>query len=392
MLRFIIKSYSFKKILILTVAFIVLFLISNKVFDYIWESSSSIPIVNLNDIYRPPQGYDNFTRINIKLITKDRVAIEGNKRFKTINSRKNFEYYDTASITYPQTEFAYINKIFMHFEQTDNLDSLYFVVSKSSDENLYWKQIFYSSVIVNKLNGFSESPEGFRINSGELVDADILADNDSLISEVYKYFNKNAGKLDSSDCGRNSEMFKGICSKFNVPCRIIGLQGGDADQTGYFQNIGYPLHALCEVYSSKQKKWFVVDPSYGFRYSVSSSPGYLNTVEISNKHTFMREKEINQDSILVTKRNLVGKDYFKYYENVYFKKKFENIIIQKIYKYFYGKFNYSTYHYANQYPSRRDGNYYVAAKSFMYLIILILFINSVLIILTRRLFSAKKPK
>ncbi|MCI0450655.1 MAG: hypothetical protein L0Y79_12910 [Chlorobi bacterium] len=392
MLRFILKSYSFKRILVISAAFIVIFWISNKIFDYVWGSSSSIPIVNLDDIYKPPEGYNNYTKINIKLITKDRVAIEGNKRFKTINSRKNFEYYDTVSILYPETEFSYTNKIFMQFEQSNYLDSLFLVVSKSTDENLYWKQIFYSSVIVHKINRFSENIEEFRINNDKLVNTGILEDNDSLISEVYKYFNKNAGKLEASDCGRNSELFKTFCSLFNVPCRIVGLQGGDADQTGYFYNIGYPLHALCEIYSSKQKKWFIVDPSYGFRYRVKSGTGFLNAVEVSNKHTFSREYEIIQDSILITKRSLVGKDYFKFYENIYYRVKYDNPFIQRLYKFLYGKFNYHTYHYSNQYPVKRDGNYYVASKSFMYLIVLILYINSSIIVLIKRLLLVKKPK
>jgi hypothetical protein len=362
------------------------------VFDYAWGSSTSIPIFNLNEIYKPPEGYDNFTRINLKIIDKYKIAIEGNKRFKIAGSSRNFDYYDTVSIVYPETVIAYTNKIFMQFERSDYLDSLYFVVSKSNDENLFWKQIFYSSVIINKLNQFNENPDEFRINNSSLVDANILTDNDTMISEVYKYFNENAGNLEASDCGKNCEMFRIFCIKFNVPCRIVGLQGGDADQTGYFFYIGYPLHSVCEIYSSKQKKWFVVDPSYGFRFRVGSSRDFLNAVEISNKHTFRRENEIIQDSILITKRNIVGKDYFKFYENVYYKTKFNNKLLEKIYKYLYEKFNFSTYHFANQYPSKRDGHFYAAAKSLMFLIILILYINSALLVLTKRLFSAKKPK
>lgn len=391
MLRFILQSYSFKRILILSVIFVVVFLISNKIFDIIWRSRCSIPIINLNDVYKAPAGYDNFTRINLKLVSKDRVAVEGNKKFR-INDNKSFDYYDTISIKYPETTFEQTNKIFMKFEESGGPDSIYLVVSKSNDENLFWKQIFYSSVIVSGLNNFSKEPSDFRIDNSKLVNQPILDDNDSLISGVYKYFNDNAETLGLAECGTNSIIFRGICEKFGVPCRVIGLQGGDADQEGYFNYIGYPLHALCEVYSSKHKKWFIVDPSYGFRYRQNNASDFLNAVEISNMYLFMRENEIIQDSVLFTKRTLVGRDYFKFYENIFYKVPLDNSFFRKFLKTYYNQFNYNIYQFSNQYPFIKNGYNYLATKSFMYFIILILYINSAMIVLTRRLFSVKKPK
>ncbi len=174
---------------------------------------------------------------------------------------------------------------------------------------------------------------------------------------------------------------------------MINLQGGDVDQVGYNEYIGYPLHVVCEVYSSKHQKWYVIDPTFGFRFRHRTFHDFLNAVEISNKHTFRREDEIGQDSILLTKRTLVGKDYFKYYENVIFTKpEWKNKYLRKLGSVFYSNFNYYLYLFSNNFPPVKNGFYYVGIKTFMYFFMLILYINAVLFLLLRRLFLVKKPK
>ena len=119
----------------------------------------------------------------------------------------------------------------------------------------------------------------------------------------------------------------------------------------------------------------------------------MNAIEVSNKHTFHREDEIVQDSILLTKRTLVGKDYFKYYENVIFTKpEWKNKYLRKLVSVFYGNFNYYLYLFSNNFPGVKNGFYYIGLKTFMYFFMLILYINAVLFLLLRRLFLVKKPK
>lgn len=393
MIKFILESYSFKRILVLTVLSIAVLFLLSTLFDKAWGSSSYIPIVSLNSVYSFPVEYDNFNRINLKLISKDNIAIEGNKRFSRQNSNKLNDYYDTVSFSYPDSSYDKINKIYIKFEDSRDYDSVYFVVSRSQEDKIFYNQIFYSSVLINNLNEFSKDPSEFRINKSLLVNDELLASNDTLINQVFSYFNSNIDKLGIAECGRNCVIFQEICIKYGVPCRLVNLQGGDDDKVGFSDNIGYPLHVVCEIFSSKHKKWYVVDPTYGFRFKLSAFNDYLNAVEIANKHTFRREDEIVQDSILLTKRSLVGKDYFKYYENVVFSMpEWKNRILKKLFNIFYGNFNYYLYLFSNNFPIVKNGFYYVGIKTFMYFFLLILYINAVLFLLMRRLFLVKKPK
>lgn len=393
MVKFILESYSFRRIVILTVISLLLLFTASKIFDIAWGSSSSIPIVNLDDVYSAPIQYDNFNRINLKLVSKDLIAIEGNKRFKVKDHPTGYDYYDTIKVFFPDTSFDVINKLFLQFEDSEKFDSVYIVTAKSQENQIFYKQIFFSSVIINKLNMFSDDPEAFRINSNKLVSKELLADNDSLINKVLSYFNSNINNIGIAECGTNCTIFKDICIKFGVPCRLVNLQGGDIDQVGYNNNIGYPLHVVCEIYSSRHHKWYVIDPTYGFRFRHRTFQDFLSAVEISNKHTFRREDEIDQDSILLTKRTLVGRDYFKYYENVLFSKpEWKNKYLKKLVSIFYGNFNYYLYLFSNNFPIVKNGIYYVGIKTFMYFFMLILYINAVLFLLMRRLFLVKKPK
>jgi len=393
LIKFIIESYSFRKILILSVISAALLFLMSMLFDKTWGSSSYIPIVNLNDVYSTPVEYDNFNRVNMKLISKDKLAIEGNKKFYLKEVSALPEYYDTLSFLYPDSTYDKINKIFFRFEDSNTFDSIYFVVSRSQHDKIFYNQIFYSSVKVNSLNEFSEDPEEFRIDNSKLVSSDLLIDNDSSIIKVFNDFNLNIDNLGIAECGTNCVIFQKLCQKYGVPCRLVNLQGGDNDKVGFSDNIGYPLHVVCEIFSSKQKKWYVVDPTYGFRFRISAYSDYLNAVEISNTHTFRREDGIFQDSILLTKRTLVGKDYFKYYENVVFSMpEWKNRILKKLFKLSYGNFNYYLYLFSNNFPIVKNGFYYVGIKTFMYFFLLILYINAVLLILMRRLFLVKKPK
>lgn len=373
--------------------FIVVLFILSRIFDLMWGSKTTIPLVTLNEFYAPPLQYDNFTRINLKMIAKNLVVIEGNKRFRNKDKQKGFEYYDTINVFYPDTLFARTNKSFLEFEGANAADSLYLVISKSEDPKLYYKQVFYSSIIVNNLNEISENPVEFRIDPSKLLSKDLLINNDSLINKVFDYFNTNIDNLGIAECGTNSKIFQNICDNFGVPCRTVNLQGGDVDQVGYNDNIGYPLHVVSEIYSSKHQKWYVIDPSFGFRFKHKSFHDYLNAVEISNKITFRREDEIEQDSILFTKKTLVGKDYFKFYENVIFTKpEWKNKYLRKLVSVFYSNFDYFLYLHSNNSPVVKNGFYYVGIKTFMYFFMLILYINAVLFLLLRRLFLVKKPK
>src|SRR4030095_10977828 len=392
MLRFIVSSYSFKWMVITSCIFIAITWLSSWIFDAAWGSNSTVPVRNLDDVYKPPPQYDNFYRVNLKLVSKDQVAIEGNEKFKLKDSRKDYDFYDTLKFNYPDSSYDKVNKIYFQFINTNSIDSIYLVISVSQTPKIFYNQIFYSSVIVYKLNQFSKNPANFRIKHEELVSSALLADNDTLINKVFKYFNDNIDALALAECGTNCQILRTLCSNFGVPCRIAGLQGGDANEPGYNSFLGYPMHNVCEIYSSKLRKWYVVDPTYGFRFIHNTSNDYLNAVEISNNYTFVRENEIRQDSILFTKRSLVGRDYFKYYENVFFKVQLDNKFLRKVLKLFYPRFIYYIYCYANNYPPVNNGFYYFGLKTFMYFFILILYINSVLFVLTKRLFSVKKPK
>ena len=69
----------------------------------------------------------------------------------------------------------------------------------------------------------------------------------------------------------------------------------------------------------------VIDPTYGSTYLSLWVP--LNAIEIANREHFRNADDIIQDSVLVTRNTELGKDYFKYYENIFFinKRKFSFI-------------------------------------------------------------------
>jgi hypothetical protein len=357
-----------------------------------WGSNSSIPVIDLNNVYKRPVSYDNLSKVNLKLVSENLVCIEGNKKFILKGSGKNSDYYDTIHIYYPEESFDRVNKIFLHFDGSNSDDSIHLVISKSPEVNKFYHQIFFSTVLIQNLNILSNDVDEFRIKPWDLVSNELLSNNDSLINNAFRYFNDNIEKLGLAECGTNSEVFKKICINFNVPCRIIGLQGGDEEETGFFDKIGYPMHVVCEIYSSRLQKWYVVDPSFGFRFSIKNDSNFLNAVELNNNYTFMMDEDIRQDSILLTKRTTVGRDYFKYYENVMFRYGQKNRIIDRIINFFYSRYNIHIYHYSSNYPLIKNGLYYLGIKTFMYLFILILFINSIMLIILKRLFTVKKPK
>lgn len=370
-----------------------LFFLFSRLFDIAWGSSTYIPIVNLQDVYSSPVEYDNKSRVNIKLINSGLLAIEGNKKFKVKDHDTGFEFYDTLKISGPENNnFDRTNRIYLQFEDTPNIDSIFLVIARSQEENIYYNQVFYSSVIIKKLNSFSDDPSEFRIDKTKLVHDAKLKDNDTLINRVLDYFNNNIDNLGIAECGTNCRIFKSICEKYDVPCRLVNLQGGDNDKVGFKDNIGYPLHVVCEIYSSKHDKWYVIDPTYGFRYKLAAFNDYLNAVEISNKHTFRREDEIIQDSILLTKRTLVGKDYFKYYENVIFSvPEWKNKYLRQTFSVFFRNLNYYLYLFSNNFPIVKNGFYYIGLKVFMYFIMLMFYINAIMLLMIRRLFLVKKP-
>jgi len=390
---FVIQSYVFKRFVPFTIVFLLLVFGTNKLFDILWKPSVSIPLMDINNVYKPPRQYDNYKRLNVLLTTENKLAIEGNKRFRILGNQKGFDYYDTTNVKFPDQTYDITNTIFLEFEFSEVKDSVTLVISKSQEASIYWKQIFLSTVIIEKLNKFSEDPEKFRINENTLVEPALLSNNDTLIAKTLDYFETNKNKLSLGDCGVNSETFRDICIKFNLPCRIIGLQGGDADQAGFDNNIGYPQHAICEIYSSKHNKWYVIDPSYGLRFKNPGSDDYLNAIEVTNMFFFQREKFIIQDSVLSTKRTTLGKDYFKYYENIFFRENHNLTYIgRKFMQIFFNKFYYNAYHYTNLLMTWKNGYYYIGTKSFVFFLITVLYFNTVLLVITRRLFKAKKPK
>lgn len=392
-LRFIIQSYVFKRFVPFTIIFLVILFGINKLFDTLWKSNVTFPLIDINNVYKPPRQYDNYKRLNILLTPDKKLAIEGNKKFRISGKQKAFDYYDTTDIKFPDQTYDVTNTIILEFEYSTAKDSILLVNSKSREPNIFWKQIFLSTVIIESLNKFSEDTEKFRINENTLVEPALLEDNDTLITKALDYFGTNKDKLTLGDCGINSATFRDICIKFNLPCRIIGLQGGNADEAGNYDKIGYPQHAICEVYSSKHNKWYVIDPTYGLRFKTPGADDYLNAIELTNVFFFQREKFIIQDSIISAKRTTVGRDYFKYYENVFFSENHRLTYAgKKFMQIFFNKFNYNAFHYSYLLQNRKNGYYYVGAKLLTLFLITILYFNAVLLVITQRLFKAKKPK
>jgi len=390
-LNFIIGSHVFRWISVFSILLVLVVYFSNKLFDALWQKSAAVPLLDLSIVYKPPKNYDDFKKLNLQLLNKNYFAIEANKKFRIAGKDKAFDYYDTIPVKHPDQTFDFVNKIFLQFENSKDIDSISFVISKSVKPQIYWNQIFYSSVHIEKLNSFSKDIEEFRVNENSVVEQQLLENNDTLISKALNYFDEH--NLFNPDCGKNCYLFKDVCSKFNLPCRITGLQGGNAFETGFNDIIGYPLHAICEVYSSKHKKWYVIDPTYGLRFKNITTEDYLNAVEISNIFYFNREKFIIQDPALKTIRPIAGRDYYKYYENIYYINGF--ILGQpwkRIMQITYKKFDYDYYHYSLNLSPIKNGYYYVILKTVVYLFISLLYFNAILLVLTQRLFSVKKPK
>lgn len=393
LLNFIIESYVFKRIILITILFFLILYASSLIFDYFWQKGAAIPMLDLGSVYKPPKQYDNLKRLNIKFTGNNKIAIEGNKKFRIDGKEKEFDYYDTTQIIFPDVSQDITNKIYLQFQDSRARDSIDLVVTKFTTTGLYWNQIFYCSVNINKLNEFSSNTEEFRINEDLLVDRLLLENNDTLINRVLNYMEEHKDKLYSPDCGTFCRTFEEISLKFELPCRSLILQGGNAELEGFDFNVGYPLHVVCEIYSSKHKKWYVIDPSYGLRFRNSGSDDYLNAVEINSMVFFQREKLIAQDSILTTMRTLVGRDYLKFYENIYYSSGVTlNLFVKKFAQVMYSKFIYNRYHYTNILIPVKNGYYYVIFKSIVYLFITVLYFNAVLLIITHRLFTVKKPR
>ncbi len=397
LIRFIISSYLFKVVVLMTVVFIAVIWAANKMFDTFWGTESFQPLTNLYDVYEPPPAYDNTTRIRIKLTGAEKLAVECNKKFRFISgtedyTNKNYDHYDTIAIRRPMSEPDYTNKIYLQVEKSSGIDSIFLVVTGAVNRNLYWNQIFYSSIPVSEINKFSSKEGAFRVSEKILVETGVLNDNDTLIDEAFNSLNKAKDTMKTYECGTNCAIFRSICDMHNLPCRIVGLQGGDANATGFDDKLGYPLHAICEVYSSRLMKWYVIDPTYGFRFKDPSRNDYYNAVEISNKYFFASEKEIIQDSVLFTKRSLVGRDYFKYYENIFYNVTYkESKWTNRFVKLFFKKSDFYVYQYSNNLLLLKNGYYYMTIKSLMYLLIIVLYLNTVFVLVVTRLYKVKKP-
>ncbi len=394
MIRFLFESFIFRRFLIATISLVIVVFAGSKLFDDMWESPCALALTDLSDVYAPPVEYDNIKEINLSFVPPDNICIEGNAKFRLLHSPKSFDFFDTAKILLPTLDGELRNRIFLQFQNSEFPDSVYIVVSKSSRNNAYWRQIFLSSVRIKHLNEIGNDTSNFRINPSKLCAQNLLENNDTLINQALNYFNFYKDTLTLGNCVVNSNTFKQICQMFNLPCRVVGLQGGDEDEDDahYDVKLGYPSHEICEVYSSKYQKWYVIDPSFGFRFKGAYEQAFMNAVEISDKYFFLGEKDIVQDSIMFTKRNLVGRDYFKYYENVIFYNDFRpNYIFKKAIQHLYAKFSYSGYLYANITPTVKNAKSYIMLKSLLYLVILIIYINYVFFILTKRLMQTKKP-
>ena len=169
-INFIIKSYVFRWFALLTILLVVIIYFSNKLYDSLWKKTSAIPLLDLNIVYKPPKQYDDFNRLNLILLNKTDFAIESNKKFKIEGTQKKFDYYDTTRLNYPDQSFDYVNKVYLKFENSAGIDSIFLVISKSTNQGLFWNQIFYSSVYIERLNTFSDNLSEFRINENALVE------------------------------------------------------------------------------------------------------------------------------------------------------------------------------------------------------------------------------
>jgi hypothetical protein len=131
----------FKRIAIISFIFLILIFYGvNKLFDSLWVNFSCVPLLDLNLVYKPPRNYDNFKRLNIKIIDRNKFGIESNMIFR-IAGHPNYDYYDTIDIQYPDQNYDVTNKIFLEFADSKHLDSILLVVSKSR-EKIYFGSKF----------------------------------------------------------------------------------------------------------------------------------------------------------------------------------------------------------------------------------------------------------
>jgi len=379
-------------ILIVTIILVIVMWVSSKVFDSMWASKCYKPLMDLEEVYRPPAEYDNIARVKLKMVDEHILGIMGNRKFTLVPNGNGMlgpesaDYYHTTSVSYPnEVSGSLMNKIYLRFEGYNGPDSIHLVTTKSYRGGLKWNQIFFSSVAVAEINDFSPESSSWDANTDNLVDKKLLEDNDTLINLSIGYFNAGEDTMKMYDCGATARIFKSVCEKFALPCRIITLQNGKSGSTGLGDEVGYPVHAVCEVYSSRLKKWYVIDPSFGLRFRNSTDGKFLNAVEISNRTFFEDERSIVRDSILFTVRRPVEFAYFPYYNNVLYNfKEDQDKWMEKVLKYLFKNSDLNVIHYSNQLKASKDAIYYMSWKSIMYIVFGFIYISTLIFLITKR--------
>lgn len=383
-----IYKHTLRYIIFISIIFVVFVWSSNVIFDKLWGHSCRNPVVDLEEIYAVPKEYNYFPIINLKLLSPTTLCIEGNQKFITLGSNKDYAYYDTVKTNKPDSSFPVNKKIFLKFLNSNKTDSLYLIISHISDKNIFTNQIFYSSVRINYLNKFSSDPEEFRLNKTALVNTYLLNNNDTSINQVINYFDVNKTSLGfTSDCGNDSRIFKSVCDKFNLPCRIIILQGGDSYKAGLDGKLGYPIHAICEIYSSRYKKWYIIDPLFGTVFIKDHVP--QNAAEISDLVFAKRVSNIVQDSVLTSRSVTLQDDYFNYYRNVYYTSHITKGLFKLFIEHFYANYLYFQKQNTHKMQNYMDGRLYCALKTLMYLIISVIYIFIISSIVRGRLIAER---
>ena len=131
------KIHTYRYIIFISLVFVAVIWTSNIIFDKLWGHRCRNPVVDLEEIYAAPKEYNYFPRINLKLLNTSTLCIEGNQKFITIGSHKDYAYYDTVKISKPDSSFPVNNKIFLSFLNTNKTDSLYLVISHNPDESIF---------------------------------------------------------------------------------------------------------------------------------------------------------------------------------------------------------------------------------------------------------------
>ena len=369
---------------IATVIYGLLVQITNYVVDDAAGITKFLPPINLENIDKPPFGYDNIPRIRVKMTDTQRLRFEANKRFIFLVGNKNYTYSDSISVALPDSGVK-LNRIYFKFEGSNSTDSMHLIVTKS--EGGYYRQISYCSVEIYDVNNILPVDSMlFRINPNNLVGKDLLENNDPLINKAFLDFNLEYRVKPAGDCGTLSKNFKNICAAGYVPCRLVGVHGGDHFEPGFGNTVGFPIHLMCEIYSSKQKKWYVVDPLYGVRFRNPFSSEFMSAVEITNLYESKSQGGILLDSILASKVSPLPEDYYQFYDNIYYPTNYvANKIFKKIMDVFFGKYNYNFYHYAHSTTSF-GGRSYLILKLAIYFILTIIYINFAYIFVVRKIF------